>query len=883
MRCCLKSLKVCAAGVGLGLALTLLIFVAGCGGESGLAVTLTPSANQAVDQGQSVSFTAFVPGDTSNSGVTWTLTGAHCKGPACGTFSNDTPFAATYQAPKTVTNNELLTVTLTATSVAENSAYATLNIVVSPAPVIETSTIPGMLNGSDYNEQIVANGGVAPLVFTVSSGSLPPGLNLNTNGYVTGRTTSDGGTYNFTVTVTDQGSPPLTTSQAYTVVVTPAPSLSVATTSLPAAARGTSYNFGLAANGGVPPLTWVITSGTLPPGMTFAGSTGQISGIPTTQGTFPFTVQVTDSSLLSPGPHSQTATQSLSLTVGPPNALSIVTSTLPQAQTASLYSQTIVTNGGVGPFTWALTSGILPSGISLNASAGTITGTATAVSTNTFTVQVTDSESPPVSASATFTLTVIAAINNSALLNGDYVFIFNGYNSSGPVVIGGGFVADGNGGLSGAVDSNNNDGPGTTNNNGPGPTAGNAMTGTYTIAANGQGTIRMTINSITFDYAFALDGDGNGQFIETDVANSPLTRGTGILRKQPTPLPTYLAADFIGNYAFQLAGIDSNNKRASYAGVLHADGIGNFSNGNVDTNDAGTVGTNITGAGGTFLVASNGRGQGAISIPGQATLNFIFYMITPSDILFMGFDELSANPMTTGEAILQTQPSFDAGSMNGSSVATTTGQDTSGKASVLLGLLATNGSSGATATLDTNDGGSFATTTVSGGYSVASNGRVTTSGLGNQVAVIYLISPNYGFVIGQDSAASSGVAEAQSSGPFAAGSFDSYFTLGPPFTGSPCSGDAGTDDFAGSFVSNGVSSLTGQVTEAAISGTTTLAPNLAVNGTYTVSANGGGSISFSSPVQLPSQFVFYILSPTAVRAIPTASAGGQPSVFFMNH
>ncbi len=100
------------------------------------------------------------------------LTGAHCKGAACGTFVSSTPSAITYQAPKSVGN--LLTVTLTATSISENSAYATLNIVVSPAPVISTTTLPGVLNGADYSEQVIANGGVAPLVFSVSSGTFLP-------------------------------------------------------------------------------------------------------------------------------------------------------------------------------------------------------------------------------------------------------------------------------------------------------------------------------------------------------------------------------------------------------------------------------------------------------------------------------------------------------------------------------------------------------------------------------------------------------------------------------------------------------------------------------------------------------------------------------------
>ncbi len=860
---------------GVAAAILLSSLLCSCGGVSGLVITLDPSTNQAVDQGQSVSFTAFVSGDTSNSGVTWSLSGSHCKGSACGTLVDVTTGAATYQAPS-ATNTQLLTVTLTVTANAETSVTTTLNIAVSPAPVISTTTLPGVLNGATYSEQILANGGVAPLIFTVSSGSLPPGLNLNTNGYVTGRTTSDGGTYNFTVKVTDQGTPPLTVSKAFTLVVTPAPTLSVATTSLPNAAMGSPYSAVLAANGGVPPLTWSIASGSLPPGLMLTPSTGQISGTPTTQNTYSFTVQVTDSSLLPPNNQPQTTPpQSLSITVGPPNTLAIATTSLPEAESANLYSQKIVATGGVAPFNWTLTKGILPTGMSLDASTGVISGVATAVSSNTFTVQVTDSENA--TASATFTISIVAATdnNNNALLEGDYVFIFSGYNPNGPVVLGGTLEADGSGDIEGIIDSNNkNPASETTQNNGPGPTQGNALTGTYSMKPNGTGTLNLTVNSIDYTYVLALDGNGNAQFIEAD-STSTSTRGTGILREQPPP--NFIASNFSGSYAFQLAGTDLAGKRATFAGVFQADGVGNFSNGNVDSNDAGTLGTNITGVTGSFLVAQNGRGNATFSIPGKGNLSFVFYMITPSDVLFMGFDPLdSSHPMMTGEAILQTQLSFDATSMSGSSIATETGQS-----SALLAQVTGNGAGIASAAINTNDGGSIGSTTASGSYVVSSNGRVAMSGLGGQLSVLYLISPNYGFLIGQDSAASSGLAEAQSAGPFNAASFTSYFTFGPPFAGSPAAGSVTTNDFVGSIVSDGISAISGTIGET--TGSDALNLTLSTKGSYTVNSNGSGFISFGSPTQLPSQFVFYLVSPTAIRAISAVPSDTQPMVFFLNH
>ena len=82
----------------------------------------------------------------------------------------------------------------------------------------------------------------------------------------------------------------------------------VTTTSLPAASVGTPYTATLAATGGIPSLTWSVTSGTLPAGLSLAASTGVISGTPTTSGTQGLTVEVTDA-------FGATATANLALTV----------------------------------------------------------------------------------------------------------------------------------------------------------------------------------------------------------------------------------------------------------------------------------------------------------------------------------------------------------------------------------------------------------------------------------------------------------------------------------------------------------------------------------------------------------------------------------------
>ncbi len=84
----------------------------------------------------------------------------------------------------------------------------------------------------------------------------------------------------------------------------------------------------------------------------------------------------------------QTATQALSLTVAAP--LVIATTTLPTAVQGQAYSVQLVATGGVGPYTWSVTLGALPSGMTLSAS-GLLAGTPTVSGVFAVTVSATDS------------------------------------------------------------------------------------------------------------------------------------------------------------------------------------------------------------------------------------------------------------------------------------------------------------------------------------------------------------------------------------------------------------------------------------------------------------------------------------------------------------
>jgi hypothetical protein len=179
----------------------------------------------------------------------------------------------------------------------------------------------------------------------------------------------------------------------------PAP-LTITTTALAAAEEGVPYATALTAGGGTPPYTWTLSGGSLPAGLGLSPG-GAITGTPGAPGTSSFTVQVADSS--APAPLIAVAT--LTLTVSPA-ALTITTTSLPDAIAGARYAAALTATDGTAPYMWTLTGGALPTGLTL-APSGAITGTPTAQGSWSFTAKVIDSTVPtPQATMATLSIAV---------------------------------------------------------------------------------------------------------------------------------------------------------------------------------------------------------------------------------------------------------------------------------------------------------------------------------------------------------------------------------------------------------------------------------------------------------------------------------------------
>ena len=300
--------------------------------------------------------------------------------------------------------------TVRVTDSANGAATLALSITIVAGPTITTAPVlPNGTVGVAYTRvTLAAADGTQPYVWSITQGSLPQGLSLDANaGTITGTPTTSGAS-NFTVQINDGKGVTATKQFRITIAagltITSAPGLPNATT-------GVSYSVTVLAAGGSPPYTWSVTAGSLPTGLTLNSTTGAISGIPSSSGAFPFTLQVTDSA-------SVTATKPFALNVA--QALAITTAaTLPSGAVGTPYSLVLSAVGGTSPYAFTIIAGALPSGLSLGASAGLISGTPASSGTFTFTVQVKDSNS--VVASQAFSLTVVSGLaitTNSQLPQG---------------------------------------------------------------------------------------------------------------------------------------------------------------------------------------------------------------------------------------------------------------------------------------------------------------------------------------------------------------------------------------------------------------------------------------------------------------------------------
>lgn len=258
-----------------------------------------------------------------------------------GTVSG-TPTAATSYSFSVRATNAVGNTTQTFTGTVSASAVI---------PVITTTTLSSLTQGTVFSQTLQATG-TTPMTWTISAGTLPSGLTLNSsNGTITGTPTGSGA-YSFTVQASNTAG---LDTQAYTgTIAATGTAPTITTTALDALVVGTPFSQTLNKTGSTP-MTWGVSAGTIPGGLTINSSTGTISGNPTTAASYSFTVQATNSF----GSDTQVYTGSVTGS-GPTDIYSIFGLTNPGSLTS--YSDGVVGGWQTHQYYQSTSIGALPTG-----------------------------------------------------------------------------------------------------------------------------------------------------------------------------------------------------------------------------------------------------------------------------------------------------------------------------------------------------------------------------------------------------------------------------------------------------------------------------------------------------------------------------------------
>ena len=753
---------------------------------SSVSVSVSPSSTQ-VSTGAKQQFSATVSG-TTNSAVTWKLSGSGCSGSTCGTISG----TGLYTAPSSVPSSPIVTVTATSVADPAQSGSATVTVVATPTLTISPSNPQVKPQGQI---QFSASGPQSGIVVWSATGAGCSGIacgSISSTGLYTAPATTP--TPNIvTVTAMSLSNPSIMGSTAVTILGT---SVSVGVTPSSASVGvGSQQKFTATVTGSSnTAVTWSLSG---------SGCAGTTCGTITTAGLYtapsqaplpPF-VTVTATSVADTtksGSASVTITQQVGITISPTSAQVVEGQTKQFSATVSGTSNTAVnwsvsgtgcSGSGCGTIT---DSGLytapnsIPTqvtvtatsaadfGVSASATVTVITPVTVTISPASaivaagtqeqFQVSVTGSQNKAVTwsvsgsgcsgsscgtvstaglytapASLPSPATVIVKATSQAMTTASAsatVSLVGSNNSKLTGQYAFSFTGYDSNGSYLAAGSFTADGHGGLTsgqedvNNFAGPSTGLAIAGTYQVNSDNRGT--MTINSPlgTFTYKFSLNSLGTKGRFISFDQSE--VRGSGVIERQdPTAFDPSV---FANGYVMGLSGEDSAGGRVAALGLIFPDGVGFISGSSMDINDAGSVAPTYPTFSGIYSVDSTGRGTMTLLIPalGSGVLDFSFYVVSANEFLLVSTDPIFQNNLILGgPAELQNGTPFTTASFNGASIFTLTGTNGAAPQDV-VGRLQFDGSSNAAVTFDENSGGKITVTgSMTGAYDLELNGRGT--------------------------------------------------------------------------------------------------------------------------------------------------------------
>jgi hypothetical protein len=195
---------------------------------------------------------------------------------------------------------------------------ANLQIIVTPGPpVIETTGPLQAIAGTAFSYPLTVAGGTPPYIWSITSGSLPSGLNLDSQTGLLSGTPATAGSATFTTQVTDAASRTAQKSLSITVAPSTTLPLKLNLAATIQAVKGEPFTYQPEATGGTPPYIWSITAGALPAELALNAGTGAVTGTPSVSGDFNVTLTVRDQ-------RNESATGSMQIKVTEPQPAPVI-------------------------------------------------------------------------------------------------------------------------------------------------------------------------------------------------------------------------------------------------------------------------------------------------------------------------------------------------------------------------------------------------------------------------------------------------------------------------------------------------------------------------------------------------------------------------------